>query len=124
MLQAAACPSEIDGSEVVRVGFTASRKVGNAVVRNRAKRRLRAAAAEILACNGLPGTDYVLIARAGTGERRYVDLLGELASALRQVARQADRKDQSEPDPRAGRPALRPRAGRRIPARPGRGGSR
>jgi ribonuclease P protein component len=124
MLQAAAFPSELDGSEVVRVGFTASRKVGNAVVRNRAKRRLRAAAAEILARNGLPGTDYVLIARAGTGERRYVDLLGELASALRQVTRQADRKDQSGPDPRAGRPAVRPRGGRRIPAGPGRGGSR
>ena len=71
----------------MRVGFTASRKVGNAVVRNRAKRRLRAAAAEILARDGRPGTDYVLIARAGTGERRYADLVGDLAAALRQVAR-------------------------------------
>ena len=79
----------------VRVGFTASRKVGNAVVRNRAKRRLRAAAAEILARDGRCGTDYVLIARAGTGERRYAELLDDLASALRQVARQADRNDQS-----------------------------
>ena len=48
----------------MRVGFTASRKVGNAVVRNRAKRRLRAAAAEVLPRDGRPGTDYVLIARA------------------------------------------------------------
>jgi ribonuclease P protein component len=97
MLQAAATPSGIDGAASARVGFTASRKVGNSVVRNRAKRRLRAAAAEILARNGWPGTDYVLIARAGTGERRYVDLLGDLASALGQVTRQADRKDRSGP---------------------------
>jgi RNase P protein component len=80
MLQAAASPSEIDAA-AVRVGFTASRKVGNAVVRNRAKRRLRAAAAEILSRDGRPGTDYVLIARSGTGERRYVDLLGAASSA-------------------------------------------
>src|SRR5947208_2991009 len=67
MLQAAR-PSGIDGA-FVRVGFTASRKVGNAVVRNRAKRRLRAVADELLARDGRPGTDYVLIARAGTGEQ-------------------------------------------------------
>src|SRR4051812_12552585 len=72
MLQAASCPSGTD-SAAVRVGFTASRKVGNAVVRNRAKRRLRAAADELVARDGRLGTDYVLIARAGTGERRYVD---------------------------------------------------
>jgi ribonuclease P protein component len=91
LLQAAAQPSGAGGGEVVRVGFTASRKVGNAVVRNRAKRRLRAAAAEVLVREGRPGTDYVLIARAGTGERRYADLVGDLAGALRQVSRQAQR---------------------------------
>ena len=73
----------------MRVGFTASRKVGNAVVRNRAKRRLRAAAAEILARDGRSGTDYVLIARAGTGQRRYGDQVADLAGALRQVERHA-----------------------------------
>jgi ribonuclease P protein component len=92
MLQAAAVPSRLDDMPSVRVGFTASRRVGNAVVRNRAKRRLRAAAAEILARDGRRGTDYVLIARAGTGERRYMELLADLASALRQVARQPDRQ--------------------------------
>ena len=108
MLQAAASPSESDAA-AVRVGFTASRKVGNAVVRNRAKRRLRAAAAEVLSRDGRPGTDYVLIARAGTGERRYVDLLGDLASALRQVDRQAGRTSQPGLTPVVGRPRATPR---------------
>jgi ribonuclease P protein component len=76
-----------DAGAAIRVGFTASRKVGNAVVRNRAKRRLRAAAAEVLARAGRPGTDYVLIARAGTGERPYAELVGDLEAALRQVDR-------------------------------------
>ncbi len=83
MLQAAASPPENIGVEAVRVGFTASRKVGNAVLRNRAKRRLRAAAAAVLARDGRKGTDYVLIARGATGERPYPELVG----ALRQVDR-------------------------------------
>jgi ribonuclease P protein component len=87
VLQLAARRATSDGSAVVRVGFTASRKVGNAVVRNRAKRRLRAAAAEVLGSGGRPGTDYVLIARAATGGRRYSDLIGDLAAALRQIDR-------------------------------------
>ena len=88
VLQAAPRPPEVGVGETVRVGFTASRRVGNAVARNHAKRRLRAAAAEILARDGRPGTDYVLIARAGTGGRRYADLVTDLAGALRQVERQ------------------------------------
>ena len=87
VLQAAPRPPGFAGDGSVRVGFTASRKVGNAVVRNRAKRRLRAAAAEVLAREGRPGTDYVLIARAGIGKRHYAELVGDLAAALRQVDR-------------------------------------
>jgi len=87
----APCPPGAGTAGKVRIGFTASRKVGNAVVRNRAKRRLRAAAAEILPRDGRPGTDYVLIARAGTGERTYAELLADLAGALRQVERRPQR---------------------------------
>lgn len=72
---------------MLRVGFTASRKVGNAVVRNRAKRRLRALAAQVLLDKGRPGTDYVLIARAATGDRPYAELVADLEAALRQVER-------------------------------------
>ncbi len=88
LLQAASCPPAERSLVAVRVGFTASRKVGNAVVRNRAKRRLRAAAAEVLARAGRPGTDYVLIARTATGERPYAEIVGDLEAALRQVERQ------------------------------------
>jgi ribonuclease P protein component len=92
ILQAAPAPSDVGPSDVtggpaLRVGFTASRKVGNAVVRNRAKRRLRAAAADILWHAGTPGTDYVLIARSGTAERPFAALLADLEAALRTVER-------------------------------------
>ena len=69
-------------SGVVRVGFTASRKVGGAVERNRAKRRLRAAAEAVLPLYGLPGNDYVLVARRETLTRPFDGLLGDLKSAL------------------------------------------
>jgi len=93
VLQAAPMPPGAQRCVAVRVGFTASRKVGNAVVRNRAKRRLRAAAAEVLARQGTPGTDYVLIARSGTGTRPYAQLVGDLEGALRQVARSGRREE-------------------------------
>lgn len=73
------------GSEPFRVGFTVTKKVGNAVVRNRAKRRLRAAAEAILPRYGLPGRDYVVIGRAGTLSRPFALLLGDLERALAKV---------------------------------------
>jgi ribonuclease P protein component len=87
ILQAALRPAEAKAGGMVRVGFTASRKVGNAVIRNRAKRRLRAVAAEVLVRRGTPGTDYVLIARSTTGERAYAELVTDLETALHQVER-------------------------------------
>jgi ribonuclease P protein component len=85
VLQAARRPEGSGGCATVRVGFTASRKVGNAVTRNRAKRRLRGLAAAILPGNGRPGTDYVLIARAATVDRPYKALVADLETALRRV---------------------------------------
>jgi ribonuclease P protein component len=87
VLQAAPRPQPGAASASLRVGFTASRKIGNAVRRNRAKRRLRAAAAALIPTHGRPGTDYVLIARANTADRPYAALLADLAAALRRVNR-------------------------------------
>lgn len=68
-----------------RVGYTASRKVGNAVKRNRAKRRLRAAVREILCAHGASDHDYVLVARSATVERRWDDLRADLRGALKRL---------------------------------------
>jgi ribonuclease P protein component len=65
-----------------RVGFTASRKVGGAVERNRAKRRLREAARAVLPLSGHECTDYVLVARTATLDLPFAALLKDLASAL------------------------------------------
>jgi ribonuclease P protein component len=70
--------------EPVRVGFTASRKVGNAVKRNRARRRLRAVAAEVLE-HAEPGMDFVLIARPATVDRDYQALVGDLVAGLKRL---------------------------------------
>jgi ribonuclease P protein component len=69
----------------LRYGLTASGKVGNAVVRNRARRRLRALVREVLAAHGAPEHDYVLIARAVTATRNYADLKGDLVMALKRL---------------------------------------
>ena len=68
--------------QTIRVGYTASKRVGNAVARNRAKRRMRAAVAETLAY-GTPGTDYVLIGRAQTTcNTKFEELKNELICAF------------------------------------------
>ena len=75
-----------DAGDEIRVGFTCSKKVGNAVTRNRAKRRLRAVARGVLATAGRPGWDYVLVGRPGaTVDRPFAALLDDLARALSQI---------------------------------------
>lgn len=69
-----------------RVGFTASKKVGNAVARNRAKRRLRALARSVIGPSGRAGWDYVLVARpVETNARDFAALEQDLAHALDRV---------------------------------------
>lgn len=75
-----------DGSDAIRAGFTATRKVGGSVVRNRAKRRLREAARQLLPLYGSAGCDYVLIARMGTADRDWDRLLDDVKSALTRLA--------------------------------------
>lgn len=82
-------------AEDVRVGFTVSRKVGQATERNRARRRLRAAAAEVLPRYARSGYDYVLIGRRATLDRAYDRLVDDLRTALsRVVAKQGPGKRQ------------------------------
>jgi len=75
-------PEKFAAPRALRVGYTASRKVGMAVERNRAKRRLRAAAAALLPLYGREGNDYVLVARRETLTRPFDGLLADLAGAL------------------------------------------
>ena len=72
-------------SDGLRVGFTVSRKVGNAVARNRARRRLRAAAALVLPRRAAPGHDYVIVGRAATLTRAFPGLLEDLEAGLRRL---------------------------------------
>ncbi|WP_254695402.1 ribonuclease P protein component [Oceanicola sp. D3] len=77
---------EDDGAGGVRVGFTCSKKVGNAVARNRAKRRLREIARAVLPGAGRAGWDYVLIGRAGeTAARDFALMQDELRAALEKL---------------------------------------
>ncbi|MBL4863655.1 MAG: ribonuclease P protein component [Rhodobiaceae bacterium] len=80
-----------------RIGFTVTKKVGKAHVRNRVKRRLRAAATEILPLGAKPGYDYVLIGRAGTITRAYCDLKTDLLTALSRVHSKKNHTRRSKP---------------------------
>jgi ribonuclease P protein component len=75
-----------DGDEQKRVGFTVSKKVGNAVTRNRMKRRFRSLAREIIPTNGIPGSDHVMIGRQSGIESEFGLLRQDLTSALQRVA--------------------------------------
>ena len=71
-----------DSNPAMRVGFTVTRKIGDAVVRNRMKRRFRALAREIVLAQGFSGADHVMIGRARGIEREFALLRSDLAGAL------------------------------------------
>ncbi len=73
----------------IGIGFTATKKIGNAVTRNRAKRRLRETAKALLPELGLVGYDYVFIARDSTTARQWTDLLDDTRKALITLSRRA-----------------------------------
>lgn len=70
---------------MARIGYTVSRKVGNAVNRNRAKRRLRAVAGQVMTKHARTGTDFVIIGRAATLSRPFEKLVADLQTALRKL---------------------------------------
>jgi ribonuclease P protein component len=74
-----------DGDPLKRVGFTVTKKIGGAVVRNRMKRRFRALARELIPGHGFPGSDHIMIGRSGGIERDYALLRDELMRALKKV---------------------------------------
>ena len=76
-----------DNTAAIRAGYTVTKKIGNAVVRNRMKRRLRALARALLPGQGIAGADHVLIGRDGGIERDFATLAAELARALAKAAR-------------------------------------
>ena len=76
-----------DGDKAMRVGFTVTRKIGNAVVRNRMRRRFRELARELLPAGGVPGADHVLIGRTSGIERGFSLMREELAKALEKARR-------------------------------------
>ena len=94
--------SEGNDEDDIRIGFTVTRKVGGAVVRNRARRRLRAAAETVMPRHAAGGHDYVVIGRAGTLRRPFAALVDDLETALRklgawqQTAQNAGGKERSE----------------------------
>ncbi|MGF1594334.1 MAG: ribonuclease P protein component [Kiloniellaceae bacterium] len=91
-----ACLADANEDAEVRVGFTVTRKVGNAVERNRAKRRLRAAAAEVFPRLGRPSTDYVVVGRLGTLDRPYDALRADLEQAIAKLDRDGRHRRQEE----------------------------
>lgn len=101
VLQAMPMPPATGGAGVFsppqRVGFTATKKLGGAVVRNRVKRRLRALAEEVLPVLARPGHDYVLIGRQSTVTRPYQRLRGDLIEALRRLRLLCEANDPAVP---------------------------
>ncbi|WP_321397094.1 ribonuclease P protein component [Emcibacter sp.] len=110
IVQTCAQPEGVVTGDGIRVGYTTSKKVGNAVVRNRARRRLREVVRKVLPEKGQSGQDYVLIARAGIEDCSFDDLIRDLSWSLKRLAGQKD-----------GKPARTPKEANKQAARGGGG---
>jgi ribonuclease P protein component len=86
-----------DDQPTIRIGFTATKRLGGAVVRNRAKRRLRQAARQVLSVLGKPGADYVFIARQGAATRPWERLVEDMQRALLSLAPKPDTPRSRQP---------------------------
>ena len=84
VLQIAPAPADL-ALPTARVGFTVSRRVGNAVVRNRVRRRLREIARMVIPDQARPDLDYVLVGRQGALARDFAKLRQELIEALKRL---------------------------------------
>jgi ribonuclease P protein component len=87
VLQTAPVPADLGPADrpAVRVGFTVSRKVGNAVIRNRVRRRLREVARQVIPARAKPDLDYVLVGRQAALKRDFALLRQELVEALKRL---------------------------------------
>ncbi len=81
-------PADLAPASCIRIGFTATKTLGNAVIRNRVKRRLRAGVAAIMPELGVPGCDYVFIGRAAAHKGTFDDLIRDMKHALKRLAEQ------------------------------------
>lgn len=91
VLQARLRHASAGNQDYARIGYTASRRVGGAVQRNRARRRLREAVRAVLSTYARPGYDYVLIARQAILNRSWADLVNDLATAADAIHRKIPR---------------------------------
>ncbi len=88
VVQARPRASQEPSNHPIRAGFTATKALGNAVVRNRVKRRLRAAARQLAPRYGLAGADYVFIGREQAYKGTFDDLIRDMKHALKRLADQ------------------------------------
>lgn len=106
MLQAARPLSE-DEKQAARIGFTATKRLGKAHIRNRTKRRMRAVVREVYAIHALSGVDYVLVGRFNTASCPFENLRTDIIRAFKKINKQIlqegedkndDEKNPADPD--------------------------
>jgi len=90
-------PSGLPAAPLARFGFTATKSLGGAVIRNRARKRLKEAVRLAAPALALEGYDYVLIARGGAVQRPFIELIKDLERALAHVHEPSSAKRRSKP---------------------------